>query len=62
MNAVERIIEELERETEHAFETQQANRKGGSPAESVAHDTGRYMGLKDALEIARGIYEAGKNH
>lgn len=48
---MERIIKELESEMDNALDVGQRNRAAGSPAESVAYDSGRYTGLKDALEV-----------
>lgn len=48
---MQELIEELEREKANALDVEQRNREAGSSAQSVAFDSGRYAGLRDALEI-----------
>jgi len=54
---MEELIKELEREVENALWVERANRQSGSPPQGTAYDSGRYTGLKDALEIVLKHYE-----
>ena len=47
----ERILADLQEQLQDAIQVHQANRDGGSTAESVAFDAGRVDGLKHAIEI-----------
>jgi len=51
MTDSERIIERLELEIANAREVYEKNKRDGEPVQSTAFDSGRYSGLKDALEI-----------
>ena len=55
---MEELIKELEREVENALWVEKANRQSGSPPQGSAYDSGRYTGLKDALEIVLKHYDA----
>lgn len=52
---IEAIIERLELALQDVQRVYRANRRAGSPAESTAYDSGRYAGLKEALEIVQAV-------
>jgi len=56
---MDKLRDELEAALMDALRTYEANRDGGSPAESVAYDSGRYNGLKQAIQILDRLVEAG---
>ncbi len=44
-------MEELKQEIDNAIENYKSNKKAGAPAGSLAFDSGRVDGLRQALEI-----------
>lgn len=50
MTTLDKLRKELAKELANAREVHDANRAGGSSEVSVAYDSGRYAGLKQAIE------------
>jgi len=49
--AMELLQEQLQDAIRHAEDSHRANRETGAPAESMAFDSGRIDGLRQALDI-----------
>ena len=52
------LLEDLEAAKADARRVYEANKAGGSGGESVAFDSGRYDGLKQAIELAQARAQA----
>ena len=48
---------ELKETIDNALENYKSNKKAGSPAESLAYDSGRIDGLKQAFEIVEKTFQ-----
>jgi len=57
MTALDKLRKQLVWEMENALEVYQANKAGGSSEVSVAYDSGRYNGLKQAIDTLDRIAE-----